>query len=67
MIASFINNYFDGKLYYYDLIFNNDGETLLRLGGVIFDQAPDEAIFIERATQITLDNLPDYELTQVIF
>ena len=67
MIASFINNYFDGKLYYYDLIFNNDGETLLRLGGVIFDQAPDETIFIERATQIALDNLPDYELIQVIF
>jgi hypothetical protein len=66
--GTFINRQYDGKFYYYDLIFSDEnGELLLRLGGVIFDTDPESQDFIDRATGIANDNLPDYTLTDIIF
>jgi len=68
MTATFINRQYDGKFYYYDLIFSDEnGDLILRLGGVIFDNDPTSQDFIDRATVIANDNLTDYTLTDIIF
>jgi hypothetical protein len=68
MTATFINRQYDGKFYYYDLVFSDEnGDSLLRLVGVIFDSEPESQDFIDRGTKIANDNLPDYPLTDIIF
>ena len=67
MEATFINKQYDGKFYYYDLVFSDETGELLRLSGVIFDSEPIDTDFIDRANEIAGFNLPEYELTQIKF
>jgi len=67
MEATFINRQYDGKFYYYDLIFSDETGELLHLGGVIFEAEPISDDFWNRATSIADFNIPDYELTKINF
>ena len=66
MTATFLNKYFDGIYNYYDLSFEEEGEVLLRLNGVIFEGEPTTEEEETRAREIALNNLPDYELVEII-
>lgn len=66
MIATYLNKYFDGTYTYYDLVFEENEEQLLRLGGVSFrgDHTIEE--MESRVVEIVGFNLPDYEINQII-
>jgi len=66
MIAIYLNRYFDGVYTYYDLSFEESDMTLLRLNGVVFNEDYTEQNKIERAEQIAFENLPEYELIEII-
>ena len=70
MRAIFLNKYFDGKYNYYDLSFeelvDDNNEVLLRLNGVIFEGEPTTEEEEVRAREIAFNNLPDYELTEIV-
>ena len=66
MTATFLNKYFDGTYNYYDLSFEENEEVLLRLNGVIFEDEPTIEEEEARAREIAFNNLPDYELTEII-
>ena len=70
MRAIFLNKYFDGKYNYYDLSFeelvDDNNEVLLRLNGVIFEGDPTTEEEEARAREIAFNNLPDYELTEIV-
>jgi len=66
MTATFLNKYFDGIYNYYDLSFEEEGEVLLRLNGVIFEGDPTTEEEEARAREIAFNNLPDYELVEII-
>jgi hypothetical protein len=66
MTATYINRQFEGTYTYFDLMFENEGEQLLRLGGVSFGDNPTIDEMENNAREIAMFNLPDYELTNII-
>lgn len=66
MNAIFLNKYFDGIYNYYDLSFEENEEIILRLNGVIFEGEPTTEEEEARAREIAFNNLPDYELVEII-
>jgi len=66
MIATYINRQFDGVYTYYDLVFEENEEQLLRLSGVIFLSDPSIEEMESRVVEIVGFNLPEYEINQII-
>jgi hypothetical protein len=66
MVATYINRQFDGTYTYYDLVFEENGEQLLRLGGVSFLSEPSIEEMESRVIEIVRFNLPEYEINQII-
>jgi hypothetical protein len=66
MIATYINRQFDGTYTYFDLVFEENEEQLLRLGGVSFLSEPSIEEMESRVVEIVGFNLPDYEINQII-
>lgn len=66
MIVTYINKQFDGTYTYFDLVFEENDEQLLRLGGVSFLSDPSIEELESRVYEIAAFNLPDYEINQII-
>jgi hypothetical protein len=66
MKAIFLNKYFDGTYNYYDLSFEEEELVLMRLNGVIFNISYTDQDKIDRAKEIATENLPEYELVEII-
>jgi hypothetical protein len=66
MIATYINKYFDGTYTEFDLVFEENEEQLLRLGGLRFLSEPSIEEMESRVIEIAGFNLPDYEINQII-
>ena len=66
MMATYINKYFDGTYTYYDLVFEENEEQLLRLGGVSFRGEHTIEEMESIVIQIAEFNLPDYEINEII-
>jgi hypothetical protein len=66
MTATYINRQAYGAYISYDLVFEENGESLLRLGGVNFLSEPSIEDMENRVIEIAGFNLPDYEINQII-
>ena len=67
MEATYINKYNDGKFVYFDLLFEENCEELLRMSGINFNQDYTENDMNDVAYFLAKNNLPDYQLIQIIY
>tara|TARA_R110000868_G_scaffold14426_1_gene67102 strand:- start:2345 stop:2551 length:207 start_codon:yes stop_codon:yes gene_type:complete len=66
MIAIYLNKYEETSITYFDLSFEEEGNQMLRLGGVTFEEGFTEQDMINRATEIFEGNFIDKTLDEII-